>query len=202
MDSIASIVVTPYQESVNRVRVMGGGVLNTGKVYTNIHDASNYFGSPDIDNQCLVMIEGTGNSYRYLTMIPNTLRDYVNFRGAGRHINIIMSDGSSNYKIVNFEDMTLLFGAGDYGVDRQYVNMKFINCRIFAYKNTIFHNCELINCEIIHASTYKSFLTNSTLAFNCVFNNEFDDSGITDGKVLNCSSGFTFTLPDDPTVPV
>jgi hypothetical protein len=196
---IAGVPLTPFQESVNRVRVMGGGTVQPGKVYNNIHDASNYFATPGAGNQCLVQVEGCGTTGAYLNISTGSLRDYVNLSGSGRHVQVLMEDGSSNSKIVIFENMTIYLGAGTYG-DRTFANMKFINCRIFAYRNTNFINCELTDCEIIHASTYKAYLIDDTRAFGCYFNNEFNDAGLITGAVLNCGAGFAYTMPNDPTI--
>jgi hypothetical protein len=198
-DSIAALPITPFQESVNRVRVMGGGTQQAGKVYNNIKDATNYFSAPGVNNQCQARIEGTGSGTGFLTAAVGSLRDYVNLKAAGRHVQVIVSDGEANSKIVIFENMTLFFGAGAYG-DRSFSYQKFINCRIFAFKNITFNNCELINCELIFASSFQALLSNSTLAFNSVFNTEPDITRLTDGKVLGCSSIFTFTMPADPTI--
>lgn len=199
---LAAINVSPYQESSNFRRCIPNGVNETNKVYTTLKAASASFASPSINNQCNVFIPGTGSVSRYISARPGTLIDYVNFTGAGRHINFVLSDGSSNTKITTFENLTLFFGANDYASARSYSNKTFINCTIYAYKDTTFSNCTLINCRVIHASTYKAYLTGGTIVENTGFNNEYDKTGITTGYVVNAYGIDVTTLPTDPSTAI
>ena len=131
-------------------------------------------------------------------MDSGTMRDYVHFSGVGKHINIICRDGSSNAKISNIENMTVIFGAIDFTVDRTYSNKRFENCDIYLYKNMTWNNCELYNCRLIHASTYKSTFTGACKVEKCGFNNEPDYSGISGGYQSNNYGIDVTVLPTDP----
>jgi len=196
---LASIVLTPFQESINKRRVIVGGSIEANKVYTLLKDASNSFASPSATNMCWVEIVGAGAASAYLTMPGNTLRDYVHWIAPGQHIKVIMADGFSNSKYCTFQNMTLFFGANDYSVDREYANMTFINCDIYAYKNTTFNNCRLIRCRIIHASTYQAKLKGNTICELTGFNNDYDKSLLSAG--YEPSGGYLIygeAMPTDP----
>jgi len=198
---IAAINLSPYQESSNFRRCIPNGTEETNKVYTTLLAASNSFSSPASGNNCNVHIPGTGSSTSYIGGAVGFCRDYVNFSAAGRHINIIFSDGATNSKITKFENCTIFFGANDYTTARTMSNKTFINCTIYAYKDTTYTTCTLINCRFIHSSTYKVYLTGSTTAESCFFNNEYDKAGLTTGYVAGCFGIDITTLPTDPTVP-
>lgn len=199
---LANINVTPYQESSNFRRCIPNGTTETNKVYPTLKSASQSFASPSANNECNVHIPGTGSSTRYVTAIPGTCINYVNFSGAGRHIHMVFSDGSANSIISKFENLTIYFGANDYSTARTIANKTFINCTIYAYKDTTFSNCTLINCRIIHSSTYKAYLTNATIVELCGFNNEYDKSGLTSGYVAGAFGIDVTTLPTDPSTAI
>jgi len=197
---IAAINLSPYQESSNFRRCIPNGTTETNKVYTTIRDAAGSFASPSANNNCMVQISGTGAISKYITAKSNACVDYVNYKGVGRHINIIFSDGATNSKICTFENCTLFFGANDFAAARNMSNKTYINCTIYAYKDTTFTGCTLINCRIIHSSTYKAYLVGTTTAENCFFNNEYDKTGLTTGYVAGCFGIDITTLPTDPSV--
>ncbi len=194
---IAAIEVSTYQESVNNVRVIADGVVETGKVYTSPKNAALSFSSPGVNNQCHVEITGTGAISQYIIASAGTLRDYVNFSGKGKHIKLILSENSIS-KICRFTNLTIFLSAHDIITDREFGSMIFENCTIYAYKNTTFNNCLLINCIIIHASAYKSYFKGTTVAIGCYTNNEYDVSLLSGGQAIGCASGLVLTTPTDP----
>ena len=198
---LSALIVTPYQESKNRVRVIVEGTNETGKVYTAIKAASASFASPGANNQCLVDIIGTGSISKYINMDAGSMRDYVHFAGAGKHIFMICRDGVTNSKISNLENMTIIFGANDFTGDRTYANKRIENCDIYLYKNMTWNNTDLFNCRVIHASTYKSTFTGTSKVEKCGFNNEPDYSGISGGYQSNNYGIDVSSLPTDPSTP-
>ncbi len=198
---LSNLPNNPFQESINKVRCMPGATVETGKVYTTPKAASAYFATPGINNQCLVEIVGTGSISQYINMDAGTMRDYVHFRGAGKHIKVICRDGSTNAKITNFENLTVIFGANDFTIDRVYANKRFDNCDLYFYKNMTFNNCTLIGCRLIFASTYKAYLAGTTIVEVCGFNNEYE-TDISAGGYIALDYGIDITtLPTDPSLP-
>lgn len=194
---LSALVLNPYQETRNKVRVIADGTQETGKVYRSALAASASFSSPGLNNQCLVEFSGSGNVTRFVTMDPGTMRDYVHFAAVGKHIHTIVSDGATNAMITTFKNCTLYFGANDYATDRTYANKRFEDCDIYCYKNTTFNNCELIRCRIIHASSYKAYLAGSTKCEMCGFKNEPSEDF--SGGYNVASYGLDITsLPTDP----
>lgn len=200
---IASIVVTPYQESSNLVRCIPNGTQEANKVYRTPKLCAASFASPSATNQCAVLVSGMGAALQYLNLDLNTLRNYVHFLGTGKHCKIIMRDGSSNTKTMNWKNLTIIFGALDFGVDREYSSMTFEDCDIYAYRNTTFNNCNLIRCRIFHASTYKAFLKGSTTAEMCGFLNDPDKSLLSDPATAVGSYKLFLPggMPLDPSTP-
>lgn len=181
---IAEIVVTPYQESSNRVRCIPNGIQETNKVYRTPKLCAQSFASPSVTNQCAVLVEGMGSASQYLNLDLNTLRNYVHFIGAGKHCKIIMRDGATNTKTMNWERLTIIFGAVDFSTAREYSGMTFEDCDIYAYRDTTFNNCNLIRCNIYHASTYKAILKGTTSARYCGFLNDPDKSLLSDQNTV------------------
>lgn len=199
---IAGLVTVPFQESTNYVRVIPNGVTETGKVYTSVKSATSFFASPSDTNQCMVEIRGTGIASKYIIASPGTLRDYVHIKGAGRHINLILSDGPALSKQVTLENMTIFLGANDFSGAREYSNLKIINCTVYSYRDTTWNSCELLFSRFIYASTYKSKLKGAVKCEMCGFNNEPDLSLISGGyNVGNYGIDIT-SLPVDPSTPV
>lgn len=200
---IASIVVTPYQESSNLVRCIPNGTQETNKVYRTPKLAALSFATPSVTNQCAVLVAGMGDASQYLNLDSGTLRSYVHFLGVGKHCKIIMRDGFSNTKTMNWKNLTIIFGANDFSVDREFSSMTFEDCDIFAYKNTTFNNCTLIRCRIFHASTYKAYLKGTTNAEMCGFLNDPDKSLLSDPATVVGSYKLFLTggMPADPSTP-
>lgn len=196
---LSNLQISPFQESINKVRCFAGATQETNKVYYRLRTAAASFASPAINNQCLVQIEGTGAVSRYMNMDLTTQRDYVNFAAAGKHISIIMRDGATNSKITTFERCTIIFGAIDFTTDREFTNKTFIDCDIYAYKNTTYNNCTLIRCRFFHASTYKAILKGTTSAELCGFNNDPDYTLLSDPDTVVGSYFIKLAaMPSDP----
>ena len=200
-DLIAGLIVTPYQESINLVRCIPSGTTEINKVYLTLLSAIASFSSPGVNNQCSVLIPGTGIATQYIKATPGSLKNYVNVFGAGKHIGLVCQDGSSNTKTMTFKNLTIFFGANDYAVDREYSSFRFEDCDIYHYRNFTANNCELIRSRFIGASAYKIYLKGATKAELCAFNNEADSSLLTTGYKAACYGVDVTTLPTDPSTP-
>lgn len=205
-DAVVGITVTPYQESVNLVRLMPGQTVQTNQVYLNYTNAANSFTSPSATRQCAVFIPGTGNTTQYVEIPTNSLRNYVNTVGAGKHINLLVgtafTGSASVTKTTNFENATLWFGANDIAGDRTWNSATFIDCDIYAYRNVTFTNCTLINVRIFQNSTYGITLDGSTSVTDCSFMQEITLAGGFAGTITNTSDqvSTSYTMPTDPSI--
>lgn len=205
-DQVSSIVVTPYQESVNMVRLMPGQTIQTNQTYSTYTNAANSFSSPLITKQCQIFIPGTGAVTQYIEVPTNALRNYVHTIGAGKHINLIVGTwnggAASVTKTTTFENSTLWFGANDIAGDRTWNGTTFKDCIIYAYRNVTFTNCNLINVEIRQNSSYDVHISGSTEVENCNFYQTLiiDSPGDFNGIVTNSSDNVrvTYTMPTDP----
>lgn len=196
---LASLVLIPYQESANKRRCIPGGNIEANKVYPTPKLCSASFAAPSATMECCVEISGTGASSQYINFPVGTLRDYVHWTAPLKHVKVVMSDLAANTKTCIFSNLTIFFGANDYSIDREYANMTFVDCDIYAYKNTTFNNCRLIRCRIIHAATYQAKLKGNTICELTGFNNDYDKSLLSSGyEPSGAYSIYGEAMPTDP----
>jgi len=203
-DLVATIVVTPFQESSNRVRYIPNGTIETGKVYNTITGAVSYFSSESASNPCYVEIFPYSSD---VTISHSELSDYVHFYSSfyssENKTDPIVILGCATASVtktdVRFEGLTLLMGANVITGDRTYNGFTFKDCTIFAFKNTTFTNCILSNSTIYHASGYSATYDGSTQIYDCRFNQYTTEGGSWTGWISKMSDGFktNYSMPTD-----
>lgn len=200
-NAINANIGNPYQESIQNVRVIPNGTLMAGKVYTNITSAINYFSSPGINKQCSVRIINTNNASS-IALAHTSLKSYVHIIGE-EHIELILGgSGDSVTKTMNFKNLIIYMSQYDITADRTYINFRFFDCIIYAYKNLTFNGCYFKNC-IIYQPTGKQVTINSG---NEIYNTHFaqDMTDYAGGSlIVNSVFGFSpsYTMPEDPLTP-
>lgn len=97
--AITAIVVTPYQESPNVIRLMPGGVTETGKVYTTYAIAQNYCrGYADTNRRFVIDIEGAGSGGVSIVATNGAIsgnavfNNYVSLKGKNQNIILEVDD--------------------------------------------------------------------------------------------------------------
>ena len=167
---LAAYAVAPYQEAGNRVRVITNGTLETGKVYRGVNAASSYLGTPSATNPGFIDLVKPGADGIFHINGSTTIKNYLTIAGKGLYTKVCLSDTNASLtKSVEFQNMTLFFGANDIPGARSYNSFTFRDCVIYAYENTTFTNCKFYNTVIIHASS-KSATLSSCICWNAHFN--------------------------------
>ncbi len=198
VDSIASAIATEFQESENHVRLFPDGIEVTGQVYLTPATAAASFASPSATNTCQVEIVGMSAGQEIINIPSTAFIDYVNWKGAGRHIYFSIQPTSIN-KTVRLENMTVVIGT--YGATigaRTLQNFEFLNCTIIHYTGVTLNGCNAQDCTFLGSSTNAVTLDNVCQILNCRFNNTVVESGT--GTRLY-TDNFTYAPPTDPTTP-
>lgn len=147
-----------YTESPNFIRVAPGVRAQTGKVYPTINGAVGAFVNPSASNVCKAFIQGMSSTASYI--VPSTatpcIKSYVNLIAADRGIVISFPNVNCTEK-VTIENATVVLGGGTNrggsSSARTWVNINFINCRIYHFKNFTLKGGLLENCTVISPDT-------------------------------------------------
>lgn len=191
--------------SANTVTVFTGADTVANRAYPTLATAIDSFTSPADTNRCEVEIEGTGASSQYITLAHSDLVAYVNIRGKGKHINLILGttgDSASVNIVVTFSNLSIWMGSV-IATDRSYINCTFDNCDIYVTENITFEDCNLHNCRIFQLSGYDTTISKSTIMTNCILVQALKTSSITGNGFYsnvqyNVLTTYTFS---DPTTP-
>lgn len=157
---LEAIVITPYQESPNEIRLIPGGSTKTGQVYTTWNAAMGYLKSlsPSGTKRFLINIGGMGVSGA--TTIPVTENDggspptnyfesYISIICKARHVKLEVPDGTM---AVTAGTMTVEGGTiykNDGGANPVFQNMRFVNVYFDLTVNTVtFTGCTFENCYV------------------------------------------------------
>lgn len=101
-NAIAAIVVTPYQESPNVVRLIPGGVQETGKTYTSYAIIQNYCRLYPASNthRMEIEIKGAGSGGTSITVTDGAIsgnsafNNYVSLKGINQNIRLLVDDAT------------------------------------------------------------------------------------------------------------
>lgn len=158
---IAGIVVTPYQEDTNQIRLIPGGSTKTGQVYTTWNAAFGYLKSltPSSTKRFVVEIGGVGISGATTITVTendggspptNYFNDYCSVFIKNRFIKLQIPDdtmGAGAIGRTSIEGGT--FFIDDTGANPVIQNLYFVNVYIdFRCESATFVNCVFENCFI------------------------------------------------------
>ena len=147
-----------YAESANYVRIAPGVAPQTGKVYHTIQAGVASFGTPSLSNTCKVFIQGMGTAAAYIVPGATALRNYVNLISADKSV-VISFPNVNTSEIVTIENATVVLGGGTLnggsGSARIWTNVKFINCRIYHFKNFTLKGGLLERCTVLSPDGIK-----------------------------------------------
>ena len=191
------------QANENEVIVFAGASTETGKVYSTIASAIASFTSPASDYNCNVIVAGTGDSSKFITISHADLVSYVHITGKGKFINIILGvTGASVNKVMTISNCSIWMGGADITTDRSYINFTFDNCDIYAYKSITFEDCNLNNCRIFQPSGEDITLSKATIMTNCVLTQTLKPTFTGNGFLANVTDEAmtTYSMITDPTL--
>lgn len=155
-DAVGAISVTPYQESVNVVRLMIGGTQQTNQVYTSYIAALAWALAqpPSSTWKITIDIEGMGNSgATSITMGTSGgvyIDDYININGKNHSIVLIPPDDTVSVSTLGTSKISnLTIYKNDAGADPIFTNIEFNNVAFDLTVNTVtFNTCKFLNCMI------------------------------------------------------
>lgn len=154
---VDSLAISPYQESINRIRLMPGGIQESNKVYTSWAAAMSYCktnGASDTFRMC-IDIEGAGSSGASITVSNagggfKDFENYVSVKGKNQNIKLIVGDDTWTVTAgkVIIENVTIY--NHDTGADPNFVNFIFKDCYFDFQTNTAtFNGCTFRgNCYV------------------------------------------------------
>lgn len=151
------IVVTPYQESPNEIRLIPGGSTKTGQVYTSWNAAMNYLKSltPSATKRFVIEIGGVGISGA--TSIPVTqggltdyFENYISIFIKNRFVKLDIADDlmrATTLGNTSIEGGTIY--KDDAGANPVFENLHFVNVYFDLTVETVtFTNCKFESCFI------------------------------------------------------
>jgi hypothetical protein len=158
--SISEIVVTPYQESPNKVRLIPGGSTKTGQVYTSWNDAAIYCKSSGASSTKRFVVEVCGMGVSGSTSVAIASNDggtptgyfnnYISYFIANRFIKLLVPNDTmevSTLGMTSVEGGTLFID--DVAANPRFNNLHFVNVYFdLVCASVIFTNCKFENCFI------------------------------------------------------
>lgn len=203
---IAALTVSAYQQASNIRRIIYGGTVESGKVYTDIATAIASCGSPTVENRFNIELntgqsrtDGTVDLDNYYGLDINNIVSYVNIKGHDADQHLVLLNAATFTKVLIFENLNIYLGTNDVAGGRTMNSPTFKNCIIYAYDNLALTNVKLYNCLVYNASSFSSTLVNC-LAVNTHFNQTITDTS--GNRFVNSIDGFdtAFTMPTDPSL--
>lgn len=206
-DAVASVVVKPYQQSGNIRRVQYGGVTEAGKVYGSIADCITDFGTTSATSRLQIILEkgqADSNYSNLYQLLHSTIdaKGYISITGLTREGTHLILGGTgdsascttgSNF---SFENMTIYMTTEV--ADRTYGSISFINCTIYAYRNTNFANCNILNCDVVHANGKTPTLSSAGKCMTSSFSGQVTESSYTGKGVYSDQYDSSPTMPTAP----
>lgn len=135
--AIAAVVVTPYQESPNVVRLIPGGVQETGKVYMSYAIIQNYCRLYPANNthRMTIEIKGAGSGGVTVTATDGAIsgnhafNNYVSLKGENQNIKLLVDDDTFSVTAGGtiIENLTVARDDDGDGTP-QFVNVIFKDC--------------------------------------------------------------------------
>lgn len=163
--AIDTLVVVPFQESSNNLRLMPSGIVETNKVYNAWTEIQTVAASYSTNNRrYTIEIKGTGESQNYIT-VNYAFQNYVSVKGDNQ--NIILKVADSTYSVtagsVIVENVTI---QGDGSTTDTPVFTNFIFKDV--YFNMVSSSIGFVNCTFRGNCYVKN--TGGSISFdgNCI----------------------------------
>lgn len=159
--AVSAIVVTPYQESPNKIRLIPGGSTKTGQVYTSWNDAAGYLKSltPSSTKRFMIEIDGMGVSGSTSIVIAendagspptNYFNNYISYFIPNRYITLLVPDDTMSVSALgntSIEGGTMYIS--DVAANPVFTNLHFVNVYFdLVCASVVFTNCKFENCFI------------------------------------------------------
>lgn len=135
--AIGAVITTPYQESINVVRLMPGGTASTAKVYTSYALAQDYCRLYPANNthRMTIEIKGAGSGGVTVTATDGAIsgnhafNNYVSLKGENQNIKLLVDDDTFSVTAGGtiIENLTVARDDDGDGTP-QFVNVIFKDC--------------------------------------------------------------------------
>ena len=167
---VTGISVTPYQESINKIRLMPGGTQTTGQVYTSYALAQNYCRLLPASNthRFTIDIEGAGSGGTSITVTDGAIsgnsafNSYVSLKCANQNIRLEVEDDSFSVTAgtVIIENAKIYRDDSGTGTP-QFTNFIFKDCYFdFNVQDIGFVSCDFRGiCAVKNAGSTITFTT-------------------------------------------
>lgn len=150
-DQLADLVITPFQEASNVLRLIPSGVQETGKIYTTYAAAQNYArGYVNSNWRYIIEIPGGGEGSVSITItdgaIPgnSAFNSYVSLKGGNQNVKLLISDAAYSVTAgtVIVENCTIYLDDSGNGTP-SFTNFVFKDCYFdFDVQDLTFSACD------------------------------------------------------------